>query len=160
MKRAILLTSLLATTVLAAACGSGDGEGDGVCTLIGCEDGLTIEFELTEPGAYTFDLVADGEPITCTGALPLPPCSSAGGATCSESGVSIGESGCALGSSSHSLLNLSFSGSTPAKVELTIKRDGAEVAQQSFTPEYKTFTPNGPGCEPTCTNAEVSLALP
>jgi hypothetical protein len=173
MKRAPLLQVLpvtIAMALLAAACSSGSGGGGdggsggsdpiGACTLIGCDDGLTIKFSLDEPGTYTFELVADGESITCSAALPLPPCSSGGASNCSANGVFVGESGCALDPSAQSLEDLAFMGTTPTSVEITVLRDGVEITRQTFTPAYKTVTPNGPGCDPTCTLGEVSLAAP
>jgi hypothetical protein len=170
MTRTSLLRTLLvtiATTLLAAACGSGGGEdGNGgtgpihACTQIGCDDGLTIAFSLDEPGTYAFEIVADGEAITCSVTLPLPPCGSGGASNCSASDVFIGESGCALDPSAQSLEDLVFSGTNPASVEITVLRDGVEIAHRGFTPKYETVTPNGPECEPTCHLAEMALFEP
>lgn len=154
-----LLLALLATPILACG-GTSESPPAGGCTQIGCEDGLTIEFSAKQPGAYTFDIVADGQTITCNATLPLPPCSSPPTPNCSVAGVSLTESGCALVPSAHSLEGLYFYDMHPKSVEVTVLRDGAEVARQTFAPAYKTVAPNGVECGPVCEQATVSLAVP
>lgn len=135
---------------------SGVHDGSLVCTDMGCEDGLSVDFSLTEPGAYAIEIVADGDTITCTGSLPLPPCEQ-GGTSCSAPGVLLMASGCALPAADHSLGGVMISGAHPTAVEIVVSRDGAELRRQSFTPTYQRVAPNGEACGPICDQASVTL---
>jgi hypothetical protein len=164
-----LASSVLSTFLLAAAsCGpkaSGPGDDGGTtppqaCTEIGCQDGLLIRVTPTEAwphGAYTFTVEADAKTTTCTGSLPLPACGTPG-LTCDGPGVTIGESGCALDPAQHAFADIMFE-ATPTSVTVGVDLDGRTIASQTFTPEYQTVQPNGPGCDPICTNASVELPL-
>ncbi len=96
--------------------------------------------------------------VTCSGSLPLPDCSTRALSCDREGVVTITESGCALPPNEHALGDLHLSGA-PASVTVEIFRDESTIARETFTPTYQTVQPNGPGCEPTCTQAQVDLAL-
>lgn len=137
-----------------------DGPSSRSCTEIGCQDGLLVSVAPAEAwphGSYRFVVVHDGTTTICTGALPLPACETRA-LSCDGEGVEIVESGCALEASQHAFGDIRLS-STPASITVTVERDGQPIASQSWTPEYKTLQPNGPGCEPTCTSATVELQL-
>lgn len=146
-----------AVVLAAAAIGCGGDTGGQACTEIGCTDGLGIGFSFTEPGAYAFQIVADGATITCSATLPLPPCEQAG-ATCSSPQAVLSASGCALPESQHSLEGLMLDGQHPASVEVVVERDGAELVRRTFTPQYQRVAPNGEACGPICHQASVQLA--
>src|SRR5690348_5669601 len=103
--------AFVAATVIAGlvACGGTNtpdaaSSGSGICTTIGCVDGLAVRFDPAttwKPGKYVFSLEADGVTQTCTGTLPLPPCGPAGSLSCTADVAMIGESGCALPPSQH-----------------------------------------------------------
>src|SRR5215212_8852629 len=98
-----------------------DGESFEGCTAVGCEDGLNILFSVSEPGAYLFNIVADGATISCSATLPLPDCSLAG-STCADPRVQLGASGCALSPQEHSLEGLAFFGMQPQSVSVIATR--------------------------------------
>lgn len=130
------------------------------CTEIGCQDGLIVRvtpMEAWPHGEYRFDIEVDGEAISCTGSLPLPECGTSGH-TCDGTGLVLTESGCALDPSQHAFGDIMFS-STPSSVSIDVELDEQAVGSGSWTPEYQTVQPNGPDCEPTCTNAAVDLPL-
>jgi hypothetical protein len=130
------------------------------CTEIGCQDGLLVRVTPTSAwpsGEYTFTIEADSGTTVCTGSLPLPACETRA-ISCDGNDVQVTESGCALEPSQHAFGDLMFT-SAPASLTVTVTRDGQQVGSRSWTPEYQTVQPNGPGCEPTCTNATVELAL-
>jgi hypothetical protein len=134
------------------------------CTLIGCSSGFAVNFQYTDgvwrPGRYQVDVTSDGVSGSCEVTLPLAPCETPSSTCTGQRSWSLGESGCALPTSQHSLSGISFSGTTPAKVDVTVSRDGRQLASQSFTPSYTTSQPNGPDCEPTCrTAATATLQL-
>jgi len=168
MTRLVSVVGALALAAASGLCGcsddesspprprpDGDGPGD-ACTAIGCDDGLTIQFSVSEPGAYLFNIVADGATISCSATLPFPDCSSPG-STCGDPRVQLAASGCALAPAEHSLEGLFMSGMVPESVSVLATRDGVEIASQTFTPAYQTTAPNGEECGPICTNASVSL---
>jgi hypothetical protein len=51
-------------------------------------------------------------------------------------------------------------GSAPASVKVSVTSAAKKkVAEQAFTPTYKTLQPNGPDCSPTCKQAQETLLL-
>jgi hypothetical protein len=132
---------------------------DVACTQMGCDDGASIAFSLTEPGAYSFELVADGTPVTCSATLPLPPCGQAPAATCSLPSVMLEASGCALSPAEHALVGISFMGEHPTAIEVAVVRDGTELGRQTFAPSYGRLAPNGEECGPICHHATMQLTL-
>jgi hypothetical protein len=137
----------------ALACG---GVEPMACTDMGCDDGLSVDFSLTEPGDYSIEVIADGESVTCTGTLPLLPCEQ-GGVSCSAPHVMLGASGCALSEAEHALGGLIIAGAHPASVEVIVSRDGTELGRQTFSPSYVRVAPNGEACGPICEQANVEL---
>jgi hypothetical protein len=158
-----------AALLLFCACSKGQvdpaepGGGGKVCTEIGCIGGLRVELQPASgwaPGSYTFTFALDGAPVTCTGALPLQACDAGPSLTCDVPGrVQIGESGCALPPEQHGFADIMVPGS-PAKLELTITRDGQQLYAGGITPTYVESQPNGPGCEPICRGATAQIPLP
>jgi hypothetical protein len=125
------------------------------CTEIGCVDGLRIALEPSArwpAGEYRFDFVVDGRPASCTGKLPLPACEQGGALTCTGVPVQIGESGCALPASEHGFSDVGLT-SSPARVKITISRDGQPIAERELSPVYQRSQPNGPDCPPVCNSA-------
>lgn len=155
MLRCSLVLALFVTVSTACA-----GAQPQACTEIGCSDGLVVRGTPGPPwpqGVYRFVVEADGITTTCTGALPLADCSTRA-ITCDREGVSITESGCALPPSEHGFGDLQLPG-TPESISVTVQLGDRTVGQQTFRPTYQTSQPNGPGCEPICTNGSVTLAL-
>jgi hypothetical protein len=132
------------------------------CTEIGCADGLDVDFQTASgtwpAGSYQIDLTADGATITCTTTLPFASATNPAG-SCTSADVIMGLSGSAQPAAQHAISGLHFN-TTPKSVKVTISRDGAMVASGDFTPAYETSMPNGPDCEPTCTNAGATLKVP
>ena len=157
-----LITLAMLVAVASPGCFGGGGVGGQACTQIGCQDGLVIE--LATPGswpagAYRFELAADGVTTTCVATLPLASCDQAQ-VSCQPfvAGIAIVESGCALPPGSHSFPLIELDG-TPATVTVEVFHDQQPIGATTFTPTYQTSQPNGPGCEPICTNARATLPL-
>ena len=151
-------SSMLFFAALLAACAASDTDEPKACTTIGCANGYSLDFEASSwaQGKYTVELTIDGKPCTCEATLPLDASSKS---TCTLPEVQLGLSGSALPVGEQGLVGLVFT-SQPAKIDVTVKRDGATLGQPaSFTPAYKTSQPNGPECGPTCTNASDTLKL-
>jgi hypothetical protein len=145
-------SSMLFFAALLAACSASDQVEPRACTTIGYVNGYTLDFEASSwtQGKYTVELTVDGKPCTCEATLPLDASSKS---TCTLPEVQLRLSGSALPAGEQGLSGLLFT-SQPAKIDVTVKLDGATLGQPaSFTPAYKTSQPNGPECGPTCTNA-------
>ncbi|MSP93490.1 MAG: hypothetical protein EXR79_17145 [Myxococcales bacterium] len=126
------------------------------CTEIGCVNGFTVDFQTGTWPAGTYVVYAVTQTTTSTCTVKLPFASIDPGTVCTGDKFQLGTSGSALPAAQHSLVGVSFF-DTPAEVTLTVKRDATQLATQKFTPAYKTSTPNGAGCEPTCTQANATL---
>ena len=136
-----------------------------ICTEMGCVDGLTIELQSPagwQPGAYRFEIELDQEKVTCEGSLPLRGCDQGASVQCTPAGgaerVQIAESGCALPPAEHSLPQIALPGG-PARVKVTISRDGNAIGSQELSPAYRTVAPNGPECGPVCRQASAVITL-
>ncbi len=119
------------------ACGSDSTSGQ-TCTLLPCPNALNVV--VNAPGVIEYTLLAsgsDGDSISVV---------------CGNSTSSAGDRGICL-STGVQLLDF-----TPAEVTLTlISTDGRSVTE-TFSPDYTTLEPNGPGCG-TCQQATVTLSL-
>jgi hypothetical protein len=129
---------------------------------MGCAEGLVVSFGPTakwRPGTYVFSIYADGVEQTCKGVLPLPPCDSGRGLSCTANVATVSESGCALPASQHGFSDIYFR-SGPSKVTLRVERDGdAVLADETIVPTYRTSQPNGPNCGPVCRQASATVKL-
>ncbi|WAS97959.1 hypothetical protein [Nannocystis punicea] len=154
--------------LLLGACSKGQveptdpGGGGKVCTEIGCIGGLRIELQPSSgwpAGDYTFAFALDGVPVTCKGALPLRACDAGPSLTCDvPDRVQIGESGCALPPEQHGFADIQIP-SSPAAVQLEIRRGEETIYAGDITPTYVESRPNGPGCEPVCRGATAQVAI-
>lgn len=158
-RRALSGVGLALGALLVGACGESAMHTD-ACTLIGCQDGLTIEVQASAwaPGTYVFDMTADGKSRRCEAKLPLPACDVQALTCTGDVEAQISVSGCALPAGSQGFGPITFR-SGPANVEVAISRDGTSLGKGSFRPTYQTSRPNGPRCEPVCRQAEGRLVL-
>jgi hypothetical protein len=151
-----LAAILLAASLPATAC---IGQS---CTLIGWEEGLSVHLTPSPlpAGRYDIEVVADREPI----ALAV---------TVTASGTSCDAEACsrevALDDGTALRLRFVYDGIAiatvgddasggPAEAVVTVRRDGVEIASDTFTPDYRREEINGPGCG-WATTAEATLAL-
>ncbi|MBX3233123.1 MAG: hypothetical protein KIT84_13215 [Labilithrix sp.] len=159
MIRSALVVAVFASiTVLSAACDGDDVIGGTSCTEAACNDGVLIDFEYREPGAYAFDVTVDGVTTTCTATLPLPP--SETDDPCAAQGIYLTRTGAALSADMHSLGGIRLASTSAQNVTLEVRRDDQPIADRTFAVQYSvTPGPNGPDCEPKeCRLAQVSLA--
>jgi hypothetical protein len=126
-RSAMRLRSILfsATAALLAGCTP-----FGACTLIGCEDGLSVQFDRAPAGAFRIEANAPDDPaqyaIDCADA-----------ATCM----------------------MMFPGLVAEQVTIrVITQQGTHT--QEFQPRYDEVHPNGRGCGPACRQATVTVQLP
>ncbi len=151
MKNWNKFTGLLAVAALAMGCETIETK---ACTLIGCESGLTVALQAaTWPsGSWRVEAKVGDETRSCTVTIPLP---SDGQAVCAGA-LRLGTSGSALVAAQQSLSSVHLP-DTPTAVTLTVLRDGSVLASKTFSPSYTSSEPNGPGCGPTCTQANAAL---
>lgn len=137
--------------------GLGIGGTSGIdCTEIGCADGYSGEFSppFTTAGDYEFTLSLDGDPSSCQGSLPIRD-----DFTC-EGVLQLTVSGSALPDDEHSLPGFFVYRTDFSELVLTVTRDGVEAARWEERPEWVVSQPNGPDCEPTCTQAASTFRRP
>jgi len=114
------------------------------CTAVGCGPTLQIEFSGTAPADFVLTVTySSGEKasVHCINGTTLydNQAVSVKSAVCVQNGVSF----------------LNF---TPQPATITIQWTGGEISQ-SLQPDYKTFRPNGPQCEPECRTAQIVFDL-
>lgn len=158
---------LTLTSALATACSKGQDAGVDPpevknCTAIGCLNGFHLDLDHQgpwAPGAYAFEITADGAQVTCTGALPLQGCDAGPTLRCDvDERVVIGESGCALAADQQGFADIHFNGE-PAEVSVTLRRDGEVIGEYAGSPSYTESRPNGPECEPVCHQANARVPV-
>ncbi|HEU4883618.1 MAG TPA: hypothetical protein VFT45_15265 [Longimicrobium sp.] len=102
----------------------------GACTLIGCEDGLSVRFSRPPVGAFVLVATVPNDPaivaIDCADAASCP---------------------------------LMFPGLVAEQVTLRLTTAEGTITQQ-FQPRYEEAYPNGRRCGPACRQATVTLQLP
>ncbi len=156
-----LRTLSLALMAFSGACVAKTPPDDAqACTNIGCINGfhVALQSDAWPAGAYRVRVTADDKTVTCEGNLPLKACDQGNSLKCDGAGVLIGESGCALPAEQHSLSDLHLEG-TPKQVRVSVEYNGIAIAQADFTPDYQVTRPNGPNCEPECTQASATLRV-
>jgi hypothetical protein len=102
----------------------------GACTLIGCEDGLSVQFSRAPAGAFRIEATVPNDPtvaaIDCADAASCP---------------------------------LRFPGVVAEQVTLRLITSQGTVTQE-FQPRYQELHPNGRRCGPACRQATVTFQLP
>ena len=140
--------SALLTAWLATGCAATESK---ACTMLGCVDGFDVAFPDQPSAAGTWSVVVKTPKDTRTCTVKVPFAGIDPGVVCSGD-LQLNTSGSALAASQHRISGVHLA-DTPTQVTVTVQRDGAKVAEQAFAPAYKSSTPNGPGCGPTCSNA-------
>lgn len=123
------MRSMLAVAV-AAACVSGCDalSFTRACTLIGCSDGLTVTLQHAPAGAFAVELRVPGAAPRRQECATATPCST-----------------------------LVFDGVVEPVATVAIITPGGEVTRE-VRPQYTRLRPNGPDCEPTCLQAQVTVS--
>ncbi|AUX40937.1 hypothetical protein SOCE26_023390 [Sorangium cellulosum] len=167
---------LAGLAMIAATSGCIEGK---ACTAMACLDGFHITTATADkswaPGDYALEITVDGEVVSCAyswtgtsppGQLVSAQCSSRAVSvevhpvtTCTETRRGDAVSQSCVPVPGQFTQGISISG-TPARVDVTERRDGAVLGERSFTPGYRTWYPNGEGCEPGCRVDEQEWELP
>jgi hypothetical protein len=117
-----------------------------------CALDVGLETDAWQPGTYEFELHAEGTEARCAAQLPLQ---EGAAFTCSDSGdffarpPSFGEPESAWPKW------VSFH-TAPRRATIVIRRDGVEIARQSYKPRHEQSEPNGEGCG-ICENADATM---
>jgi len=101
------------------------------CTLIGCNSGLLVRLAGTPTGPYRIEVFSHPD-------APRYVFDCANPATCGDA---------------------RFVDYTPASVTVRVTT-AAGTREETVQPAYSTSRPNGPNCEPTCTQGTVTVPLP
>ena len=107
---------------------------DPACTLLACENGLTVNLAQAPTGAYSIEVFT---PSAVPGPHYVFQCADA--ASCGTSAF--------------------FPEFTPANVVVRVTTQRG-MHQDALVPVYQKARPNGPRCGPECTQATVTVALP
>ncbi len=129
-----------------------------VCTLVGCDDGVLVDFPGWPLDDGTYDLTvtgASGEVYACTVVV-------------TESGTRLDSQRCSdPGAIVSVTLDRNGIGTlgvrTPVlgdEVAVEVSFDDAVVLSDSGPVDYEMVQPNGPDCEPTCTIGTARFPLP
>lgn len=128
------------------------------CTEIGCYSYVRANFTKSSgwaDGRWEISLQSGGTTVgSCEIDLPAPP--NAEGDCTGDLLLKIGTDRQAIERASS---QRDFSDNTPSEFTVRLERDGQQVAQQTFSPEFDRLQPNGPGCSPVCHQAEVEFAF-
>lgn len=123
------------------------GEDEGACTLIGCDDMLSISIlhEGLAAGTWTVNIDApvEGQSESCSFQ--------------SDGSGGISPEPCVQFSSPGEIVVLA--GELWTHVDVTVLLDGVERGSASADPTYEEVAPNGPECGPVCTQGTVSLTV-
>jgi hypothetical protein len=116
---------LSATAALLAGCIP-----TGSCTLIGCYDGLSVQFSRPPAGSFRIEATVPDDPtVQAIDCADVPSC------------------------------QLIFPDLVAEQVTLRLITAEGTVTQQ-FQPRYENLYPNGRRCGPSCRQATVTLQLP
>lgn len=128
------------------------------CPLLGCASRLSVE--MLPPaagfaeGSYTFSWESDDDQGGCEFVMTS-------GAACPEfeSQPCVVESNCEtefMRTEDRIIVDID---ETPESLHITLEQGERVVLDAEVTPDYSTSQPNGPGCDPVCTEASVELQL-
>ena len=160
-KYSAILFLVGAVGMISAGCGTdttgGDTTGPLACTEIGCGPGFQVEFTRASwpAGAVEIAVTADGTTTTCTLTLPYASCDNVVQCDKPNPGFFIETSGCALPAAQHSIGGVAWAETGPQNVTIVVSQDGTMLGTQTFMPTYETSRPNGPDCEPVCSQATM-----
>ena len=153
-----LLVTLSAISLfggLTSGCETAPVDEEPSCTAIGCGTPYGVDFVATNgwsAGEYKITVDLDGTSIVCKATLPFNGCD--GQDACNDpSTVLLGRSGCALDASQHQLTGLTLLNVQPEKMTVTVQRSDEVLGEGTWLPSFSTSRPNGPNCEPVCTQA-------
>jgi hypothetical protein len=170
---------LMAGVVWLGACGAGlPGGGVHTCPEIGCQDQFTATVHdangALPTGMHALTVTAGGAVLRCVFTVPLPtrPGGGTAGLDC-PAGLQvqvIPKITCVTTSTPSAktqscmpvageLDELITVMGNPASLHVTQTVDGATYLDQTVTPTYTTSRPNGPGCEPLCSQASAEWVL-
>jgi hypothetical protein len=131
------------------------------CTKIGCMSTLdvAIEDKPGQKGAYVIEVEAGDQKGLCEMKMPAPKCGEPW-TRCEGTLPLMAKEGeiCKQPAKDQMLAPLTI-GVAPEKVTVRVLRDKKKVHEETVAPPYKTVQPNGPGCEPTCKQAEIKVTV-
>jgi hypothetical protein len=150
----------------------------GDCPELGCANRTAIVFRTASgawtPGAYAVEWAIDGTRGSCTLSVPeVPSANEKVLGHCSGVDVSwslIPESCCATLTRGNATGGFCMSvpgqfhvelvtGAPHARIDLTLSRDGVELARNTVSPNYTALQPNGPSCGSGCQQSSSDLLV-
>jgi hypothetical protein len=160
-----IFTSLLipvSSMIFVSGCSSSHS-----CTQIGCTDVFTLNMSLSsgEKPNISIDLLVDGVAVSC----PALDGQTVVACAANVTGTMVQEEDCVQSQQGSAVtqtctgtgvfhVSVAIAGA-PRSVAYTAKLDGAVVGQDTVTPSYRDFSPNGSDCAPSCKQAAVDVTL-
>jgi len=132
------------------------GLGGGDCTEMGCNDSLAIDIERRDaepfiPGHYTFTLSPPGE---TTFIVDCPLDEESSHLACSSNALSIETTI----NSSQDIFTVRIL-EAPHSILVTVEYGTQLLGEETLTPSYSMFNPNGVECEPTCFQGSATISV-
>lgn len=143
------------------------------CPLVGCDDSFSAQISVSASGVpagtHTVTVTVDGATTSCSFQFPPDAATLARGVTCSGNayvGLTAAQTCQSSGGSEtcqpvpgQYVESVTVFG-TPQSVQVQQTVGGAVILDESVTPSYETYQPNGSGCPPTCQEAAVQWTIP
>lgn len=130
-----------------------------ICTQIGCRDQLIVDAPNAKlaPGLYLLTIEADGKSASCPLEITAKEPTTKG--CVGALAVKLAFPGNVPVAGAEGGYSLVFD-SAPASVTVRMTSSAQKkLGEQTLTPTYKTFQPNGPDCSPTCKQGKETLQL-
>ena len=120
------------------------------CTLMGCLEGVTLEFAspLEEEGEYTFTVTTEATTASCVAFIPLrrdgtePSCPSF---SIYREEITTRDDDAVSGTAGDAIVSVAISGEYET-LTIEVTRDGTAVLEEEVTPVYEVVEINGEGC--------------
>ena len=132
-----------------------------ICTEVGCEDVLSLTFDppISYPGNYMFRFSYVNGSRTCEYHLPIDDKDTCG----NDIFIIKKEKGSNSLEPETNLINPIFGlrmSMAPKTFTLKITRDERNILDQTYSPTYSEYSPNGQDCPPTCKSGDQRIQIP
>lgn len=128
------------------------------CTQIGCRDQFVIHTPNVKLAAGTYSITVDADGKTSTCPLVVDAKGAKTDGCQGDAGVMLALPGSVPVAGAEGGFSLVFD-KAPASIKVGVSIGKKKIADQGFTPVYRTFQPNGPDCKPTCKQGQETFTL-
>lgn len=174
MKKFLLAFAFAFSTSAASGCGAPGGVPGRACTLIGCDNQVSIIVRRADgqPPRLASEIVVDGRTIVCAAPADYEPWASCGTQAtisqrevmdCHDTRTPPADSSAVVSSPpcvgiGQFEQTISVRG-MPKRVDVSLKEGADVIAQRTFEPNYRPVFPNGVACGAACEQASELWTL-